>query len=180
MAHDSFVFNNHKNQEDYGYLPSSALNPAQNLTGYQGYAPSIGDGVDYVFTPQNTNSVGGTLTKYIPTSNGMSYQTNMTNTKPTIGQQLANNWGKMSLGEQVNTVVGTVGTLLNAYNGYRTGKLAREQFNHAKDMAERNYQNQRKMTNSQLEDRQKRRVLEANSAGRSMTSVADYMAKYGV
>jgi type I restriction-modification system DNA methylase subunit len=50
----------------------------------------------------------------------------------------------------------------------------------SKAESERNYQAQRKMTNSQLEDRQKRRVEEAQANGRTTASVNDYMNKYGL
>lgn len=85
-----------------------------------------------------------------------------------------------SLGERTNAVLGTVGTLMQAYNSYKTNKLADKQLNHAKEVYHNNLANQRKMTNSKLEDRQRRRVEEAKANGRSTTSVSDYMAKYGV
>ncbi len=59
-------------------------------------------------------------------------------------------------------------------------KLAKQQLAYNKEESERNYQAQRKITNSQFEDRQRRRVEEAQANGRSTASVADYMAKYGV
>lgn len=59
-------------------------------------------------------------------------------------------------------------------------KLAKDQLAYNKAESERNYQAQRKMTNSQLEDRQKRRVEEAQANGRTTTSVNDYMNKYGL
>lgn len=98
---------------------------------------------------------------------------------PTVNQAKTA-WGQASLGERANAVVGTVGSLLSAYNGFKNTRLAKEQFHHAKETAERNWQAQRKQTNSQLEDRQRRRVEEAQANGRSTTSVSDYMAKYGV
>lgn len=105
---------------------------------------------------------------------------NHTNTKNLIGQQVKNGWGDMSLGQKANTIMGTAGTLLSAYNAYKANKLAKEQFNHVKDVHAKNWDAQRKQTNSQLEDRQRRRVEEAQANGRSTTSVGDYMAKYGI
>ncbi|UZA57383.1 hypothetical protein [Moraxella bovis] len=112
-------------------------------------------------------------------------QNNSTNatagiTKTSMGQQIKNGWGDMSLGQKANTIMGTAGTLLSAYNAYKANKLAKEQFNHAKGVHAKNWDAQRKQTNSQLEDRQRRRVEEAQANGRSTTSVGDYMAKYGI
>lgn len=101
-------------------------------------------------------------------------------TKANIGQTIKNGWNGMSIGQKANTIMGTVGTLMNAYNAYKANKLAKEQFNHAKQVSEQNWQAQRKQTNSQLEDRQRRRVEEAKANGRTTTSVGDYMAKYGI
>lgn len=97
-----------------------------------------------------------------------------------MGDQIKNGWNQMSFGERANTVMGTVGTLMNAYNAYKANKLAKQQFAHAKDVHNKNWDAQRKQTNSQLEDRQRRRVEEARANGRTTTSVADYMKKYGV
>ena len=47
-------------------------------------------------------------------------------------------------------------------------------------MSNRNFENQRRLTNSKLEDRQKRRVEEAQANGRTTMSVSDYMNRYGV
>lgn len=99
---------------------------------------------------------------------------------PSTGQQVKNGWDDMSLGEKANTAMGTAGTLLSAYNAYKANKLAKEQFNHAKQVQAQNWDAQRKQTNSQLEDRQRRRVEEAGANGRTTMSVGDYMAKYGI
>lgn len=129
-----------------------------------------------------TSGVGGLLFRQrmnqMPSNIGAS--TNQNQNPNTLGNQAKSAWGQASLGEKTNAVLGTVGTLLSAYNGYKANKLAKAQFNHAKEVAERNWQAQRKQTNSMLEDRQKRRVEEAQANGRTTTGVADYMAKYGV
>lgn len=107
--------------------------------------------------------------------------------RPTVGAelhrvrgQLSDGISKMSLGSKAGLVMDGVGTLLNAYNAYKANKLAKQQFAHAKEVHAKNWDAQRKQTNSQLEDRQRRRVAEAEASGRTTTSVADYMAKYGV
>lgn len=107
--------------------------------------------------------------------------------RPTVGAELhrmqnqfRDGFSKMSLGSKAGMVMDGVGTLLNAYNAYKANKLAKQQFAHAKEVHAKNWEAQRKQTNSQLEDRQARRVREAQTSGRTTTSVADYMAKYGI
>lgn len=91
-------------------------------------------------------------------------------------------WVKKPIQPWVQQVhcLGTAGTLLSAYNAYKANKLVKEQFNHAKQVQAQNWDAQRKQTNSQLEDRQRRRVEEAGANGRTTMSVGDYMAKYGI
>lgn len=98
---------------------------------------------------------------------------------PTV-QQAGNNWKNASLFDKTQATLGAVGSVVNAYNAYKANKLANKQFAHAVDVHNKNWDAQRKQTNSQLEDRQKRRVEEAAANGRTTTSVSDYMAKYGV
>lgn len=131
---------------------------------------------DYIYYPRNS-PVNNLLSQYFAVKNKVyDYMTDLHKAP----QQSLNAWNKASLGERTNAVLGTVGTLLNAYNTYKYNKLAKEQLNHAKEVYHTNLTNQRKMTNSKLEDRQKRRVEEAQANGRTTTSVSDYMAKYGV
>lgn len=134
-------------------------------------------------TPTNTGGVGRLLFNQrmseMPSSI-VNKQVNLNQNPNTKTKQIKSAWSQASLGEKTNAVLGTVGTLLSAYNGYKANQLAKQQFDHAKEVAERNWQAQRKQTNSQLEDRQRRRVEEAAANGRSTTSVTDYMAKYGV
>lgn len=89
-------------------------------------------------------------------------------------------FGQIGFDKKLGAITDTIGTIAGAYNAYQQIKLAKKQMAHNQMEAERNYQAQRKMTNSQLEDRQKRRVEEAQANGRSTTSVADYMAKYAI
>ena len=70
----------------------------------------------------------------------------------------------------------TLGNLMGAWNGYQQNKLAKQQFAFQQDAFNKQYAAQRALTNSQLEDRQRRRVREsANNM-----SVAEYMDRYGV
>jgi hypothetical protein len=62
---------------------------------------------------------------------------------------------------------------LNAYLGSQQLKLAQERFNFQKDSWNKNYETQRKMTNTQMEDRQQARRSFSGSA----TPVNEYMAK---
>lgn len=94
-----------------------------------------------------------------------------------LGNQLKTNWGNMSLGEKGSSILNSVGSVMNAYNAYKANKLAQDQFNFQKQAWQANFENQRKMTNSQLEDRQKARV--ANNPIQS-ESVDSYMRRYGV
>lgn len=95
-------------------------------------------------------------------------------------QQFMTNLDTASLGTKINSGLGTIGGLLQAYNAFQANKLAKKQLQHEMNAYNQNMNAQRKMTNSKLEDRQARRVHEANAHGRQATSVADYMAKYGV
>lgn len=93
-------------------------------------------------------------------------------------QQFKQNWGEMGFAEKANTIAGTVNSLWNTYNSYKMNKLAEKQFNHAVATQTMNQLNQAKMTDSRLEDRQRRRVIEAKASGREVESVSDYMRKY--
>lgn len=89
-------------------------------------------------------------------------------------------FGELGFDKKAGTVLGTLGTVYGMYNAHQQMKLAKDQLAYNKAESERNYQAQRKMTNSQLEDRQKRRVEEAQANGRTTASVSDYMNKYGL
>lgn len=96
---------------------------------------------------------------------------------PSFTEKLSTDWNNLGLGGQVQLGLNTVGGLMNAYNAYKANKLAKDQLNFQKDTFYKNFEAQRKMTNSQLEDRQKSR-LQANP--NIHTSVNEYMKKYGV
>lgn len=113
---------------------------------------------------------------------------------PTIGgymqqgkqaiQNGANNvalgWDKLNGLQKINTVGSALMGLYGAYNAHKQLGLAKDTLNFNKDQYYTNLNNQRKMVNSQLEDRQRRRVAQAKDGGTTTISVGDYMAKYGV
>ena len=66
--------------------------------------------------------------------------------------------------------------LANLYMGMKQYGLAKDQLAFQKDSFNKQYDANKSLTNSRLEDRQARRVLENPNA----TGVADYMAKWGV
>lgn len=75
----------------------------------------------------------------------------------------------------------TVGSLWDAWNGYQQTKLAKQQLAFQKDAFNKQYAAQAGLVNSQMEDRQTRRVNEAAANQSSpVMSVSDYVAKYGV
>ena len=73
-------------------------------------------------------------------------------------------------------IMGGVAGLGNVFLGKKQYDLAKQGLNESKRQFQLNYDNQSKLTNARLSDRQDARV--ANNP--NMTSTADYMAKYGV
>ena len=96
--------------------------------------------------------------------------------KPGIFDGLGRTWNNLSSFEKIGTVLGTANALFNGYNAYKQNKIAKDTLNFQKDQYAKQYEAQRKMTNSQLEDRQRSRVW----TNPNQTSVHDYMQKYGV
>lgn len=80
------------------------------------------------------------------------------------------------------TAVELTNKLMNGYMGMKQFGLSNDILNNNKAQFAQNFAAQRGTTNAALADRQARRVREANANGNpsSATSVADYMAKYGV
>lgn len=85
-------------------------------------------------------------------------------------------WDEMQSFDKFKTVLGTVDGLTAAWNAHQQSKLARDTLNFNKQSFNTQWNAQRNLTNSQLEDRQQRRV---QADPRNM-SVAEYMNKYGV
>lgn len=89
-------------------------------------------------------------------------------TDPTTGMK-SQGWGGLALGAAQG--------LGNAWMGMKQYGLAEDAFKESKRQFGLNYEAQKKLTNSQLEDRQRARVA-SNSA--EYQSVGEYMNKYGV
>ena len=85
-------------------------------------------------------------------------------------------WDDLQPFDKFKTVLGTVDSLTTAWNAHQQSKLARDTLNFNKQSFNTQWNAQRNLTNSQLEDRQQRR---AQADPRNM-SVAEYMNKYGV
>lgn len=82
-----------------------------------------------------------------------------------------------SLGAQLTGGMQAVSGLFDAYNQYKTNKLAKESFKFKKMESNRNYEGQKNTVNAQLADRQKNRVARDPN---HFESVSDYMNKYGI
>lgn len=93
------------------------------------------------------------------------------------GRDIQSAYGNMDTFQKMNKVASSVKGLWDAYNGYKHNKMINRQLNFSMDMANKQYEANRKRINSQLEDRQARRHAEQPHAHQS---VADYMKKYGV
>jgi hypothetical protein len=77
----------------------------------------------------------------------------------------------------LNTGLSAAGNLFKMYSGLKQLGLAREQLDFSRSAFDTNLQNQGRLTNARLEDRQARRVRDRPDQN---LSVADYMARFGV
>ena len=77
----------------------------------------------------------------------------------------------------VSPVVGAASGIANAWTGMQQLGLAKDQLNFQKDAYTKNYENQRQLTNSQLEDRQRTRYASAGGEKGNVETVEDYMAR---
>ena len=93
------------------------------------------------------------------------------------GKDVQSAYGNMDTFQKMDKVASSVKGLWDAYNGYKNNKMINRHLNFSMDMANNQYEANRKRVNSQLEDRQARRYAEQPHAHQS---VADYMKKYGV
>lgn len=87
---------------------------------------------------------------------------------PTTGQKM-DGWGGLALG--------TGQALLSAYMGMKTYGMEKDKFNFQKNAWNKEFEVNKNLTNSRLEDRQNRRFAES---GGKAPDAASYMAKYGV
>lgn len=72
-----------------------------------------------------------------------------------------------------------LGSLVQAYNGYKQIQLGRDAFNFSKSAYNQDTANQSRLVNSELEDRQKSRISSTgnNNAGGVYESLGSYMNK---
>ena len=91
-------------------------------------------------------------------------------------------WDKMDLSQRIGTVGGVIKDLYGLYNANQQLGVAKDTLNFNKQTWNQRWDAQAKATNAQLSDRQARRVQSATINGdpNSVTSVSDYMKKYGV
>ena len=81
-------------------------------------------------------------------------------------------WGGLALGG--------ANALLGGYMGFKQLGLAKDQMRESRRQFDLNYNAQRNMTNSRMEDRQRARLAAAQGTNHNYQSVGDYMNKYGV
>lgn len=93
------------------------------------------------------------------------------------GRNVQSAYNGMDSFQKIGQVTSGVKGLWDSYNSYKNNKMINRQLNFSMDMANKQYEANRKSINSQLEDRQARRYAEQPHA---QQSVADYMRKYGV
>lgn len=93
------------------------------------------------------------------------------------GRSVQSAFDGMDSFQKAGQVASGVKGLWDAYNGYKNNKMIDRQLNFSMDMANKQYEANRKKINSQLEDRQARRYAEQPHANQS---VSEYMKKYGV
>lgn len=106
-------------------------------------------------------------------------------TTPTVaGSDWMSTWfgGKNAQTDNLSTGILPVGIgaltgLVGAYTGLEQLQVAKDNLAFQKDAFNKNFTNQAKLTNSQLADRQRARVMDSPGA---YESVGDYMNKYGV
>lgn len=161
---------------------ASAFSPGA-YTGYNPLSFSLGD---YVNAP--ALSPVSTLTNYSPNSfigdlSGFGstatpgfmespFMKNMLGYKAADGTQHMG-WGGLALGAGQ--------ALFGAWDGRRNYNLQKEQLAFSKDAFAKNWDAQRKTTNSQLEDRQVARLASRQGADSSpYQSVGDYMKQNGI
>ena len=108
----------------------------------------------------------------------------LTTTPATAGSDWMTTWfgGKDAQTGNLSTGILPVGIgaltgLVGAYTGLEQLQVAKDNLAFQKDAFNKNFANQAKLTNSQLADRQRARVMDSPGA---YESVSDYMNKYGV
>lgn len=88
-------------------------------------------------------------------------------------------WGALSFNEKANTVLGTVNSYMHWRNAKKQLDAYNRGLNHSIAMDNKNYEMARKQWNSALEERARYKEAMARDQGRDVTTVNEYMAKYG-
>ena len=160
-----------------GYAGNSFLPMVTNPSAQQGVDLGLGDSIGNMFANGATNGIN--FLKNFGSAVG--------NKVSAIGGGIAdygNELGKQALGNfngldalgKLNLVGDTVGSFMGAYNSHKQANAMQKYYKHSMDMANKNYENQRTLTNEAMADRQRRRV-ERNSGAESQAS---YMGQWGV
>lgn len=146
------------------YVPEYTINnPAMSVSQALGYPSVKPVPVENYYT--------------MPQTNELSVGQKMLNGIKQVGQNVYSDFNKLPLSQKGATILNGIGSIMGAYNAYKTNKIAQDQLNFQKDQYYRNYENQKRMTNSQLEDRQRVRM---NASPSTNLSVSEYMNRYGV
>lgn len=124
---------------------------------------------------------GGSFTGLNLDTNNMMGNLSVGNTPTTAVTDLklsnGNGFGDLAFSDKALLGIGAFNSALGAINSYKTNKLAKQQFAFQKDAFNKNFDAQRRQVNSQLEDRQRMRMIVQPQHN---MSVAEYMDKFGV
>ena len=165
---DQFGIPDYTNMFSYG-MPSITPSTSSGYNPYQSSMPAVPELApvrDAIAIPTSfMDKANGTMTGFNKTLQDWG----VTGGKDAQGNAW-NGWGGLALG--------TAQGLANAFLGMKQYGLMKDQLAFSKENAERNFNAQKNMVNSQLEDRQNRRV--ADGLMPNVTPTADYMKKYGV
>lgn len=173
--------------QTYKPLPPFALTQPEAVPNWMAPLPQRSNlyGIGGVYGPDNID-IGGGLSSLTSYGSGPAYSANGIDladtaiTSPGPGNG-AGNWWDGALGTRDKQgwgglALGGAQALGSLYMGMKQYQQAKDQLAFQKDAFNKQYAANQSLTNSRLEDRQARRVLENPNA----TSVADYMAKWGV
>lgn len=148
---------------------------SQSLFG-EGFFSPAEDG-DYHFGTKIKNRFAHNQSLPSVSQFGVGYKAPMQESGHSVAGQFANSARQLTPIDKLSLGLGALGDIMNIYNGYKQTKLAKQQFNLAKDAYQQQFDINRKLTNSALEDRQRARVAQNPHTAKS---VGEYMAQYGV
>lgn len=174
------------NYLDMGDYSPSAIPMFSRGQGIPQYAPPVqapaSNGMDWGFSQPKFEFNDSALASVVPTAPAPGILESMGNWFKDSGFVGSKNKDGTSFDGWGGTAVGLANGLMNGYMGMKQFGLSNDILNNNKAQFAQNFAAQRGTTNAALADRQARRVREANANGNpsSATSVADYMAKYGV